>query len=821
MISHSVFQLNVQQFQDFCRFDLSWGRGQNLSATLPYPESLTELYQSWANAYRSFYRSALRGRKGGGGSATLTVNWRAALVEAEASFLSEFHHWLRSDKLFEIREKIIESAVNQSAAEQLNPTKHKIDIFLTCAPIELARFPWEAWQISPNLAEGMIRIARTPINRREESGKKKERGKARILVILGDDTGLNFQKERENLNSLNGIADVVFAGWQPGIDIKSLKANICAKLTEPRGWDLLFFAGHSNETALTGGELAIAPGESIYINEISQQLIVAKQHGLQFAIFNSCNGLTIADSLINLGFSQVAVMREPIHNQVAQQFLQQFVKSLAQYKDVHDAMVDACKFIEQHRIDYPSAYLVPSLFRYPDTELFRLKPFGVWEIIKRWMPSKRELGWLLGFLLLSLAQPGRDLLLEPRIWVQAIYRQLTWQVPVKEIPPIFIVKIDNQSLKADNIQLIQGKYMDYRYLSKLVDEVSQREAKIIGIDYVLDKVLAQPDRGKQLRESVTNTVNKNNWLVFATQYSENQYSEDAVVSNKIADLNQIMMGNISFYDWYVELLPSGSDCSKTCPFAYLLALSYSLLNQESLPPDLPQPKLSQTNFRASVINPKNVRDNQTKFLSQLRFHPLTSVFPNFPQKWLQPIIDFSIPPDRVYDSISACELLETCPSQGKKVSNLKEKIVLIIPGGYPEAGVSKEGEDTVKVPLAVAFWDEKKRRELLAVDKGTFPKGNAHAYMIHHLLTQHLVVPVPDLWLILLAAFLGKGMTLILLSNPRHQKKLLWGLGGANAIYLIGGLQVYISASVLLPWLLPSVVFWNYLRLAFRRKYHG
>ncbi|MFH7029339.1 MAG: DUF928 domain-containing protein [Heteroscytonema crispum UTEX LB 1556] len=56
------------------------------------------------------------------------------------------------------------------------------------------------------------------------------------------------------------------------------------------------------------------------MQEIEGSLKIARKRGLQFAIFNSCNGINIAEFLINLGLSQVAVMREPIHDQVAQIF---------------------------------------------------------------------------------------------------------------------------------------------------------------------------------------------------------------------------------------------------------------------------------------------------------------------------------------------------------------------------------------------------------------------------------------------------------------------------------------------------------------------
>ena len=194
----------------------------------------------------------------------------------------------------------------------------------------------------------------------------------------------------------------------------------------PKGWDILFFAGHSNETTHTGGELSIAPNTALTIQDIAKPLQQARKNGLQFAIFNSCSGIAIAESLIDLGLPQVAVMREPVHNNVAQEFLVQFLNSLVEYKDVHEALLDACAFLKETKnLTYPSTYLIPSLFRHPRSQLFRLEPFGVWHNLQSWLPTKREAVYLAIFLVLSLVPQIQDLLLESRLLMQAVFYQST------------------------------------------------------------------------------------------------------------------------------------------------------------------------------------------------------------------------------------------------------------------------------------------------------------------------------------------------------------------------------------------------------------
>ena len=101
------FYLKVQQFDKFCSFELSWGIGQNIGVTLAYPENITVLYREWQRIYLRFYNTELRGRVEEIGSFTTpNVDLHAHLVQAETQLLYEFHHWLRSAELYEIRAAI-------------------------------------------------------------------------------------------------------------------------------------------------------------------------------------------------------------------------------------------------------------------------------------------------------------------------------------------------------------------------------------------------------------------------------------------------------------------------------------------------------------------------------------------------------------------------------------------------------------------------------------------------------------------------------------------------------------------------------------------
>jgi hypothetical protein len=834
MMNFTAFYLTIQQVEKLCLFQLSWGQGQNLNVNVAYPENLTQLYQEWQKIYLSFYNTALRGKVANMGSLpTPPIDWYARLVQAEAQFLSVFHNWLRSAELFDIRKQIAQ-------VSKQNQTRY-LDIFIACITPDLAKLPWEVWEIGTEFAldSSQIRIVRTATNRRGTviNTQGKYPSKARILVILGDDTGLNFESEKQAIASLKDYADVKFIGWQSNKNIDDLKTEIVQTISSQNGWDILFFAGHSNQTNLTGGELGIAPGVALSISELEPALITAKDRGLQCAIFNSCNGLSIADKLIDLGISQVAVMREPIHNQVAEVFLPCFLQALSEYKDVHESLISAAQYLKvEKNFTYPSAYLIPSLFRHPGAELFRLQPTFINQVIENLVPNRRELIVVSILLIISLLLPVQQFLLQRRILLQAIYRQLTGQVAATvatvETPPVLLIEIDEDSIRKAKIS--NPKPIDRKYLASLIDKLTANQAQIIGIDYLLDRHQGESDR--ILANSIKTAVKsaKPTWFVFAG--TANQDGQWLRVLPNIADLNWSLEGEIEILPGYMQLLPdhnsqdnnsqsSEPDFSKLLnpgatsiwSFSGLLTLGYQL-QQFS---DVPQPKLdSQEDFFQQI---NNFLDRQVQDRSHSQ--TITRFSYSLYQMWMHPIIDFSISPQSVYQNIPAWQLLEN-QNIPKNLQNLQDIIVIIAPGGYEEAGLSYPGEDNFSISKfpAIKYWRDQENPMNQSQISQILTGGEYHAYMVHHLLTNRLVIPIPDFWIVGIAIFIGKGLNLYLVlylvsrnKSPQLQSLILVTI--ITGIYGLISLQVYISATaILLPCLLPSITLWFYIISAIVEK---
>ncbi len=765
------FYLEVRRITQICLFKLSWGNGQQLTAELPYPATLKTLYEAWQTAYLQFYRSGSRARPLYTGSGTASaVDLAASLAQAEAALLAEFHLWLRDAQLFDLR------ATLQQATAQTTT----IEIFLSCEPLAVARLPWEAWQLQTELgASTAIQILRYPANIRAATVPRSRRGKARVLAILGDETGLDFQAERQALRNLRRLADITFIGWQKDRSAAGLKQEILDAIDQPRGWDILFFAGHSNETLWGGGELGIAPSESLLISQLAAGLTRARDRGLQFALFNSCNGLNIADALIDLGLSQVAIMREPIHNRVAQEFLLRFLEAMKTGADTNAAMMTACESLKlRHNMTDPSAYLIPSLFRHPDSQPFRLQPLN-WQ---RWLPTKREAIAVGTLAVLSLIPPVQLSLLELRTGVQAVHRAVTQRIPAAN-PEVLVVQVDAATVQ--DIPLMDRYPLDRQRLAAIVQQVQTLKPQVLGLDYIFDTAASNPKADAALKRVLQDTAQQGIGIVLGAE--EPAAGLTASLTPTVVDPSRVQVGYVNAFPWYMEL-PPPAGCNPTCPFADLIASTYGLKRAgHALDPQARSPLPA----KATLRNP--------------RPSPWLTGWPMLPPTWLRPILDFSIPPDRAYRLISASQLLQ------QSASVAPAPIVLLTKGDYAQGKLGEVREDLYDPPPGIGFWRPQQK----------FTGGEVHAYMLQHFLQHRFVIPLPDLWLILVAAWGGKSFLLYGQALRNRQRRLLLALFGGTIFYSAICLELYLSAALLIPIALPVLTIWIYVVPTLRGKLYA
>jgi CHASE2 domain-containing sensor protein len=767
------FLLEVWQVDQTCLFKLSWGKGHSLNARMPFPQALPQYYQDWSQAYHRYYtqpaQSPSRGRTGLATTIPVSPAHRPANPETWLNFtqnqlINALRDWLRGRELFEIRQALT-AAQGSASINLLVQCQDDPNSLETAADFSLAKLPWECW--GQELSDrAPIQVLRTT-SQRPVIVKRSRRSRLRILAIFGDDTGLDFQAERAAIEAkLKPIAYIQFEGYNisPKAADTNLKTQIRQAIEDPRGWDILFFAGHSDDEL--GGEVLLAPGYSALISEFEDVLKTARDRGLQFALFNSCRGCAIADRLIAYGLSHVVVMRERVTNQVAQVFFLEFADRLANLQDVQTAALGAAKALairSQERYQHPSAYLVPSVYAYLGVQPLKPPPFN-WRVLGSLLtPTRREVIVLAALAIVSSQTAIQYPLIDARQATQAVYRQVAEVLGDKvngkasAAPPILLVNLDDDSLQAANAS---KDPIDRGYLAKLMQKTNDLKIRVVGVDYVLKDPM--PDRAAIAKAVATNPGR----FVFGASATWGVADSETVPPDIRID------GDIGVND------------RSSLPLQYPVFLARTIGDPTTIKSSPAQPHaFAQQLLCRDQQKAQNCRSADPKAY----YSPITELSRWVGAQWLNPWIDYSIPPGQVYRSVSAQQFLQQ--------SAQSQKIVLLVPS--PEF-------DPFKTPMPL---------------KNGQPEGMSggqiHAYTLYNLMNRGLIVPIPDLWIVGIVGIGSKLLAFWLQQRPREQaitRRGWWVMLGLVPLvaYLIS-LQTYIGLGIAIPVLFPLLAYFSYL----------
>ncbi len=345
-------------------------QAEQMIGSLPSAPALVESYRLWQSTYRALSnRLVLRSLPGEGPieeplenslEDELEIDPVGVTQVSQQSFeaLSEqlkraMNDWLDSDGL-----RLIE----QQLRSQLNPTDPIRVIFETDSDL-LRRLPWQCWDFFQDYPYAEMAISQLTYQQKVPIRAQRYEKHVRILAIVGDSRGIDVEPEHQALQALPD-ADVTFL-------VSPSRELFDQHLWDKRGWDILFFAGHS-QTEGQSGRLYIneAPvHNSLTIEQLEEGLKSAIAHGLQLAIFNSCDGAGLAGAIAKLQIPQVIVMREPVPNRVAQTFLQYFLNAFATEKlPLYPAMRQARGQLQGLENEFPGASWLPVLCQNPAAE---------------------------------------------------------------------------------------------------------------------------------------------------------------------------------------------------------------------------------------------------------------------------------------------------------------------------------------------------------------------------------------------------------------------------------------------------------------------
>jgi WD40 repeat protein len=185
-----------------------------------------------------------------------------------------------------------------------------------------------------------------------ERGERPYREKIRILIILGDRTEINIHQDKQYLQSFCGNDAEIILLQQPS------RKQLNHYLQDNLGWDILFFSGHSQTQGMQG-RIYLNDSDSLTMAELRDALQVAIHRRLQIAFFNSCDGLGIAYELEQLNIPQVIVMREPVPDKVAQEFLNYFLQQFTSGKSLYISVRNARLELQKLETEFPCASWLP------------------------------------------------------------------------------------------------------------------------------------------------------------------------------------------------------------------------------------------------------------------------------------------------------------------------------------------------------------------------------------------------------------------------------------------------------------------------------
>ncbi|MBD2492437.1 CHAT domain-containing protein [Aulosira sp. FACHB-615] len=308
---------------------------------LPSALDIIQCFQNWRDVYRSLDE---RTRIKTLGAKNVNIDdLKQKCDERSQNLLNSFNSWLQSQSF---------NPIINCLSQQDWDRGDEIRVILSTDCQEIRKLPWHLWNGFDAIP--YFRITPFEVALSAPDAERRERPfreKIRILIILGDSTGINVKADEQLLQKYCGDAEIVTL-------VKPLRQELNNYLQDEIGWDMLFFSGHS-QTQGTQGRIFLNHDDSLTMAELRDTLLPAIAKRLQLAIFNSCDGLGIARELESLQIPQVIVMREPVPDKVAQEFLKHFLKSFTGGSSLCNSVGYARQQLQRLESQFPCASWLP------------------------------------------------------------------------------------------------------------------------------------------------------------------------------------------------------------------------------------------------------------------------------------------------------------------------------------------------------------------------------------------------------------------------------------------------------------------------------
>ncbi|MBD0345552.1 MAG: CHASE2 domain-containing protein, partial [Coleofasciculus sp. Co-bin14] len=315
--------------------------GIQIPGKLPPAPNILESFKNWQSAYRQLVmlHSRIQPRP-----AQITNFSCPQLGNEVAECLND---WLNSGskEWQKIRDGLQRSLSDTDEIQFIIQTSDK----------RLQQLPWHLWNFFEDYPKAEVALSASEYQPVKKAFTKNSSSKVKILAILGNSEGIDIGKDRTFLEQLSHQAETKFL-------VEPQPEELNDHLWE-QGWDILFFAGHSSSQEK--GLIQLNPTDSLSLNQLRYALNKAIKQGLRLAIFNSCDGLGLAQQLTDLHIGQVIVMREPIPDVVAEEFLRHFLKAFSSGQSLYASVRLARERLQGLESKFPCATWLPVICTNP------------------------------------------------------------------------------------------------------------------------------------------------------------------------------------------------------------------------------------------------------------------------------------------------------------------------------------------------------------------------------------------------------------------------------------------------------------------------
>ena len=221
--------------------ELNNPRPQQFVGNLPPASNLVELYRNWRLMYENLCDplTALSVRNFDDDDDELEIDEATISNISILDFQDISEELQRSINSWQESPGIIN--LSRQLRAILNPAD-EIRIIIETQDNIIQKLPWHCGNFFQDYPHSEISFSRTEYKRTNKLQLSKiSRKNVRILAILGNSQGIDLEQERQFLQSLPN-SDVEFL-------VKPSRQEFNDKLWDSQGWDILFFAGHSQTEA--------------------------------------------------------------------------------------------------------------------------------------------------------------------------------------------------------------------------------------------------------------------------------------------------------------------------------------------------------------------------------------------------------------------------------------------------------------------------------------------------------------------------------------------------------------------------------------------